>query len=112
MYPSTEMSISVQNYKLQYGKISPVLSTQITAPVNNKKKNLIFCTSTFISVTGAVICVLRIGDIFPYWSLYFCTEINISVLGYILLHWSIFYSTGKYTRTANEYVCVLRYRMQ
>ena len=36
--------------------------------------------------TGAVICVLRIGDIFPYWSLYFCTEINISVLGYILLY--------------------------
>ena len=39
-------------------------------------------------------CVLRIGDIFPYWSLYFCTEINISVLGYsivvlvyILLYW-------------------------
>ena len=63
--------------------------------------------------TGAVInCVLRIGDIFPYWSLYFCTEINISVLGYILLYWCIFYCTGKYTRTANEYVCVLRYRMQ
>ena len=56
--------------------------------------------------------VLRTGDIFPYWSLYFCTEINISVLGHILLYWCIFYCTGKYTRTANEYVCVLRYRMQ
>ena len=33
MYPSTEMLISVQKYKLQYGKISPTLSTQITAPV-------------------------------------------------------------------------------
>ena len=33
MYPSTEMLISVQKYKLQYGKISPILSTQITAPV-------------------------------------------------------------------------------
>ena len=56
--------------------------------------------------------VLRTGDTFPYWSLYFCTEINISVLGYILLYWCIFYCTGKYTRTANGYVCVLRYRMQ
>ena len=33
MYPSTEMLISVQKYKLQYGKISPILSTQITAPL-------------------------------------------------------------------------------
>ena len=33
MYPSTEMLISVRKYKLQYGKISPILSTQITAPV-------------------------------------------------------------------------------
>ena len=33
LYPSTEMLISVQKYKLQYGKISPILSTQITAPV-------------------------------------------------------------------------------
>ena len=56
--------------------------------------------------------VLRTGDIFPYWSLYFCTEINISVLGHILLYWCIFYCTGKYTRTANGYVCVLRYRRQ
>ena len=37
LYPSTEMLISVQKYKLQYGKISPILSTQITAPV---KKNI------------------------------------------------------------------------
>ena len=71
-----------------------------------------FYWETDIFFTGAVICVLRIGDIFPYWSLYFCTEINISVLGYILLYWCIFYCTGKYTRTANGYVCVLRYRMQ
>ena len=35
MYPSTEMLISVQKYKLQYGKISPILSTQITVPVKN-----------------------------------------------------------------------------
>ena len=33
MYPSTEMLISVQKYKLQYQKISPILSKQITAPV-------------------------------------------------------------------------------
>ena len=38
-----------------------------------------------IFFTGAVICVLRIGDIFPCWSLYFCTEINISVLGYSIV---------------------------
>ena len=37
MCPSTEMLISVQKYKLQYGKISPILSTQlITAPVKKK----------------------------------------------------------------------------
>ena len=62
--------------------------------------------------TGAVICVLRIGDIFLYWSLYFCTEINISVLGYILLYGCIFYCTDIFTRTTDEYVCVLRYRLQ
>ena len=32
MYPSTEMLISVQKYN---GKISPILSTQITVPVKN-----------------------------------------------------------------------------
>ena len=31
------MLISIQKYKLQYAKISPILSTQITAPV---KKNI------------------------------------------------------------------------
>ena len=42
MYPSTEMLISVQKYKLQYGKISPILSTQlIKAPV----KNIYICLS-------------------------------------------------------------------
>ena len=40
MYPSTEMLISVQKYKLQYGKISPILSTQITAPVKKKYQSL------------------------------------------------------------------------
>ena len=40
MYPSTEMFTSVQKYKLQYRKITPVLSTQITAPVQ-KNINLI-----------------------------------------------------------------------
>ena len=72
----------------------------------------VFVLREWYFFTGAVICVLRNGDIFMYRSLYFCTEINISVLGYILLYWCIFYCTGKYTRTANEYVCVLRYRMQ
>ena len=40
MYPSTEMLISVRKYKLQYGKISPVLSTQITAPVQKNYQSL------------------------------------------------------------------------
>ena len=48
--------------------------------------------STYFFLTGAVICVLRIGDILPYWSLYFYNEINNSVLGYILLYWCIFFS--------------------
>ena len=36
MYPSTEMLISVQKYKLQYRNISPILSTQMTAAVQKK----------------------------------------------------------------------------
>ena len=40
MYPITEMLISVQTYKLHYRKISPILSTQITAPVQ-KNINLL-----------------------------------------------------------------------
>ena len=61
MYPSTEMLISVQKYKLRYGKISPVLSTQITAPVqkniyqsqyknmNSRTNIFIVCATTFCS---------------------------------------------------------------
>ena len=52
MYPSTEMLISVQKYKLQYGKISPILSTQITAPVKkisiSQYKNISSRTNIFI----------------------------------------------------------------
>ena len=52
MYPSTEMLISVQKYKLQYGKISPILSTQITAPVKkisiSQYKNISSGTNIFI----------------------------------------------------------------
>ena len=85
----------------------------VAQPMNMFVLELMFLYwETDIFFTGAVIWVLRIGDIFPYWSLYFCTEINISVLGHILLYWCIFYCTGKYTHTANRYVCVLRYRMQ
>ena len=42
MYPSTEMLISVQKYKykVHYRKISPVLRTQITAPVQIKYQSL------------------------------------------------------------------------
>ena len=40
MYPITEMLISVQKYKLHYRKISLILSTQITAPVQ-KNINLL-----------------------------------------------------------------------
>ena len=52
MYPSTEMLISVQKYKLQYGKLSPILSTQITAPVKkisvSQYKNISSGTNIFI----------------------------------------------------------------
>ena len=52
MYPSTEMLISIQKYKLQYEKISPILSTQITAPVKkisvSQYKNTRFRTNKFI----------------------------------------------------------------
>ena len=40
MYPSTQMLISVQKYKLQYGKISPIISTQIPAPVQKNYQSL------------------------------------------------------------------------
>ena len=52
MYPSTEMLISIQKYKLHYEKISPILSTQITAPVKkisvSQYKNTRFRTNIFI----------------------------------------------------------------
>ena len=48
-YPSTEMLISVQKYKLQYRMISPILSTQITAPVQKNYQSLSTKTYTFQS---------------------------------------------------------------
>ena len=46
------MLISVQKYKLQYGTLSPILSTQITAPVKkisiSQYKNISFRTNIFI----------------------------------------------------------------
>ena len=52
MYPSTEMLISIQKYKLHYEKISPIFSTQITAPVKkisvSQYKNTRFRTNIFI----------------------------------------------------------------
>ena len=60
MYPITEMLISVQKYKLHYRKISPILSTQITAPVQKnvnllvqkhklQNKHSLQCATTFFS---------------------------------------------------------------
>ena len=90
-----------------------VLKNIVAQPMNMLVLELMFLYWEIdIFLTGAVICVLRMEDIFPFWSLYFCAKINISVLGYILLYWCISYCTGKYTRTANEYVCVLRYRSE
>ena len=40
MNPSTEMLISVQKYKLQYGKISPVLSTPNNSSSEKKYQSL------------------------------------------------------------------------
>ena len=77
MYPSTEMLISVQKYKLHYRKISPIRSTQITAPCIIYKvptdffqilKKIFFCTERFIFV-------LKI--IFLYWDTYCCTVVYI-----------------------------------
>ena len=52
MCPSTEMLISVQKYKLQYGKISPVLSTPNNSSSEKKyqslSKNISSSTNTFI----------------------------------------------------------------
>ena len=53
MYPSTEMFISVQKYKLQYRKISPILSTQITALVQKNYQSLstkTYTSHSFVSV--------------------------------------------------------------
>ena len=40
MCPSTEMLISIQKYKLQYGKISPVLSTPNNSSSEKKFQSL------------------------------------------------------------------------
>ena len=60
MYPSTEMLISVQKYKLQYRNISPILSTQMTAAVQKKisiswHKNINFRTNIFIVVCDYIL---------------------------------------------------------
>ena len=67
MYPSTEMLISVQKYKLQYRNISPILSTQITAPVQKKISNS--RTNIFI-----VVCdyILQYNKIHAYNSTTMC----------------------------------------
>ena len=55
----------------------------------------------FVFWTGVYIFVLKL-------TLIFCTGIHIVVHIVVLLYCC----TGKYTRIANEYLCVLRYRMQ
>ena len=94
MYPGTEMLISVQKYKLHYRKISPILSTQITAPCIIYKVPTDFFPNF-------------LKNIFLYRKFYSCTKINISVLGYILLYRCIhvFHCTEEYSGTTDEYIC-------
>ena len=49
MYPSTEMLISVQKYKLQYGKISPILSVSECKNVSFRTNIFIGCATKFFS---------------------------------------------------------------
>ena len=116
-YFCTEIYISVLEYILLYCCVYVFHCTEECSRTTDEY----VCSGVYVFVlrdwyffcTGAVICVLRIEDIFLYWSLYFCTEINISVLGYILFYWTcIFYCIDIFTRTTDEYVCVLRYRLQ
>ena len=60
MYPSTEMLISVQKYKLHYRKISPILSlsTQITAPV---QKNINLLVRTHKLQNKHIHCSVRLN---------------------------------------------------
>ena len=87
-----------------------VLKNVVAQPMNMfvLEFMLLYCEIDSFFCIGAFICVLRIGVI-P-----FCTGVYfISVLGYILLYWCIFYCTDCiYTHTTDEYVCVLRYRLQ
>ena len=82
MYPSTEMLISVQNYTLQYRKISPVLSTQITAPVQkhyqslSKKKIIIIINSRTNIFIG---CATTFFSTIKYMYIYNSTTICIPV---------------------------------
>ena len=95
MYPSTEMLTSVQKYKLQYGKISPILSTQITAPVkkkyqslrqniNSRTKIFIGCVTTLFLqynkihvYNSTTICIPVQKYKFLYWDTYCCTVVYI-----------------------------------
>ena len=94
MYPSTEMLISVQKYKLQYGKISPILSTQITAPVQKKypslRQNINARTNIFIGC--ATTLFLQCNKIHVYNS----TTICIPVQKYKFLYWDTYCCTVVY----------------
>ena len=118
------MLISVQKYKLQYGTLSPILSTQITAPEKKISIHVYNSTTIFIPVpkhffvlkfifcTGIhiVVLLLYFSCFFFFFfllQLLFLTEIYIFVLGYILLYCCIheFYCTEEYSRTTDEYAC-------
>ena len=118
------MLISVQKYKLQYGTLSPILSTQITAPEKKISIHVYNSTTIFIPVpkhffvlkfifcTGIhiVVLLLYFSCFFFFffftatfifdWDLYFCTGIYIVVLLYtwILLYWRI--------QSHNRWICL------
>ena len=75
MYPITEMLISVQKCKLHYRKISLILSTQITAPVQ-KNINLlvqkhklqikhIHCSVRLHSSVQQNTCIQQYNNVYP-----------------------------------------------
>ena len=75
MYPITEMLISVQKCKLHYRKISLILSTQITAPVQKNinllvqkhklQNKLIHCSVRLHSSVQQNTCIQQYNNVYP-----------------------------------------------
>ena len=117
MYPSTGMLISAQKYKLQYGKISPILSTQITAPVKkisvSQYKNISSRTNIFIGCATIFFSTVKIiyTTVQQYLSQYkninLSTKIKVVVQKIKKKKWK-----EKYNNSTTMFIPVQKYKFQ